>query len=194
MGLYDEVTIPVELLKAQTDERIKKYAALIKGKHADFQTKNLDCSMQKYNLRKVDDKYIFYKDVVKGKFVDSKDNKYIFGFYFEEESRTEVAQDITATFCAFDYFNSDTLDIVIDLKIKVIDGVFVSMECIEYEEQDPKLRIKNMEETIIKIKESEAYYKTFRGKSAVLIRKILLSFYKRIHKFNSWLHKLAFKL
>ena len=194
MGLYDDVTIPVELLKAQPDERIKKYAALIKDDHADFQTKDLDCSMQKYNLRKVDDKYLFYKVVVKGKFVESKDKKSIFGFYFEEESRTEVPEEITDTFSAFDYFNSDSIDIVIDLKVKLVDGVFVSMECVEYEERDPKPRIKQMEETMRKIKEDTAYYKTFRGKTAILIRKILLNIHYPAAKFIDWLQKVAFKL
>lgn len=194
MGLYDDVTIPVELLKAQPDERIKKYAALIKDEHVDFQTKDLDCSMQKYNLRKVDDKYLFYKVVVKGKFVESKDKKSIFGFYFEEESRTEVPEEITDTFSAFDYFNSDSIDIVIDLKVKLVDGVFVSMECVEYEERDPKPRIKQMEETMRKIKEDTAYYKTFRGKTAILIRKILLNIHYPAAKFIDWLQKVAFKL
>lgn len=194
MGLYDDVTIPVELLKAQPDERIKKYAALIKDEHVDFQTKDLDCSMQKYNLRKVDDKYLFYKVVVKGKFVESKDKKSIFGFYFEEESRTEVPEEITDTFSSFDYFNSDSIDIVIDLKVKLVDGVFVSMECVEYEERDPKPRIKQMEETMRKIKEDTAYYKTFRGKTAILIRKILLNIHYPAAKFIDWLQKVAFKL
>lgn len=194
MGLYDDVTIPVELLKAQPDERIKKYAELIKDEYVDFQTKDLDCSMQKYNLRKVDDKYLFYKVVVKGKFVESKDKKSIFGFYFEEESRTEVPEEITDTFSSFDYFNSDSIDIVIDLKVKLVDGVFVSMECVEYEERDPKPRIKQMEETMRKIKEDTAYYKTLRGKTAILIRKILLKIHYPLAKFIDWLQKVAFKL
>lgn len=194
MGLYDDVTIPVELLKAQLDERIKKYAAVIKDDHAYFQTKDLDCSMQKYNLRKVDDKYLFYKDLVKGKFVADKDKKSIFGGYFEEESRTEVPEEITDTFFAFDYFNSDSIDIVIDLKVKLVDGVFVSMECVEFEERDPKPRIKQMEETMRKIKEDTAYYKTFRGKTAVLIRKMLLNIHYPVAKFSDRLQKIAFKL
>ena len=194
MGLYDDVTIPVELLKAQPDERIKKYAELIKDEYVTFQTKDLDCSMQKYNLRKVDDKYLFYKVVVKGKFVESKDKKSIFGFYFEEESCTEVPEEITDTFSAFDYFNSDSIDIVIDLKVKLVDGVFVSMECVEYEERDPKPRIKQMEETMRKIKEDTAYYKTLRGKTAILIRKILLKIHYPLAKFIDWLQKVAFKL
>lgn len=194
MGLYDDVTIPVELLKAQPDERIKKYAELIKDEYVDFQTKDLDCSMQKYNLRKVDDKYLFYKVVVKGKFVESKDKKSIFGFYFEEESRTEVPEEITDTFSSFDYFNSDSIDIVIDLKVKLVDGVFVSMECVEYEERDPKPRIKQMEETMRKIKEDTAYYKTLRGKTAILIRKMLLKIHYPLAKFIDWLQKVAYKL
>lgn len=194
MGLYDDVAIPVELLKAQADERIKKYASLIKGEYADFQTKNLDCCMLNFRLKKVDDKYLLYKDEVKGKYVPNPDKKSLFSLLFEEESCTEIAQDITSTFCAFDFFNSDTLDIVIDLKVKVIDGVFVSMECIEYEERDPGPRLKQMEDTMQKLKESAAYYKTYRGKAARLVRKFLLSLHKRIYKFNNWLQKIAFKL
>lgn len=194
MGLYDNVAIPVELLKAQADERIKKYASLINGEYADFQTKNLDCCMLNFRFKKVDDKYLLYKDEVKGKFVPNPDKKSLFSVLFEEESCTEIAQDITSTFCAFDFFNSDTLDIVIDLKVKVIDGVFVSMECIECEELDPGPRLKQMEDTMQKLKESAAYYKTCRGKVARLVRKFLLSLHKRIYKFNNWLQKIAFKL
>lgn len=194
MGLYDDVEIPVEILKSQSDERILKYASLIKGEYAYFQTKNLDCCMLNFRFKKVDGKYLLYKDEVKGKFVPNPDKKALFSVYFEEESRAEVAQDITATFCAFDFFNSDTLDIVIDLKVKVIDGVFVSMECIEYEERDPGPRLKQMEDTMQKLKESAAYYKTFRGRAALLVRNILLSLHKRIYKFNNWLQKLSFKL
>lgn len=194
MGLYDNVEIPVELLKAQPDERIQKYASLIKGETADFQTKNLDCAMLEFKLKKVDDEYRLFKVNITGKFLPNEDKKSIFSVYFEEESRTEVAQDITATFCAFDFFDSDTLDIVIDLKIKVIAGVFVSMECVEYEERDPGPRLKQMKDTMQRLKECSAYYKTFRGRAALLVRKILLSLHKRIYKFNNWLQKLSFKL
>ena len=96
MGPYDDVEIPVEILKSQSDERILKYASLIKGEYADFQTKNLDCCMLNFRFKKVDDKYLLYKDEVKGKFVPNPDKKALFSVYFEEESRAEVAQDITA--------------------------------------------------------------------------------------------------
>lgn len=194
MGLYDDVAIPVELLKAQSDDRIQKYASMLEDELADLQTKDLDCVMQNYRFKKVDDKYLLYKDVVKGAFVENGDKKSLFNVSFVEESRTEVAQDITATFCAFDFFNSDTLDIVIDLKVKVIDGVFVSMECIEYEERDPGPRIQRTEEVMQRVKESAKYYKTLRGRTALLIRRILLSIHRRLSKFNSWLQKLSFKL
>lgn len=194
MGLYDDIEIPIELLKAQSDNRIQKYASFIKGDHADFQTKDLDCCMLNFRFKKVDDKYLIYKDDIKGKFIPNPDKKSIFTVYFEEESRTEVAQDITATFCAFDFFNSATLDIVIDLKVKVVDGVFVSMECVEYEERDPGPRLKQMEDTVRRIKESSAYYKTFKGKTALLTRKFLLYLHRRIYNFNNWLRKIAFKI
>lgn len=194
MGMFDTVHVPVELLKAQEDTRIKKYASLIDSETTDFQTKDLYSAMDTYYLKKVNGKYLLHKDHVEREVVETDDKKSIFGFYFNEISRKCIQELITDTICLFDYYNSDTIDIVIDLKVKLVDGVLVSMECVEYEERDPKPRIDMENDTMKALKESAAYYKTFRGKVARACREVLLSIHKRIYKFNNWLQKIAFKL
>lgn len=194
MGMYDTVHVPVELLKAQEDERIKKYASLIDSETTDFQTKDLDSVMNTYYLKKVNGKYLLHKDHVESEVVETDNKKSIFGFYLKEISRKCIQELITDTVCLFDYYNSDTIDIVIDLKVKLVDGVFISMECVEYEERDPKPRIEMYAATMKEIQESAAYYKTFRGKVARACREVLLSIHKKIYNFNNWLQKIAFKL
>jgi hypothetical protein len=194
MGMYDTVYVPVELLKAQGDERIKKYANLIDSETTDFQTKDLYNVMATYYLKNVDGKYLLHKDYVESEVVKNDDKKSIFSFYINEISRKCIPELITATFNLFDFYNSDTIDIIIDLKVVVVDGVLTSIECVEYEEQDPKPRIDREKETIKLLRESTAYYKTFRGKLALIVRKVLLSIHKKIYKFNNWLQRIAFKL
>jgi hypothetical protein len=194
MGMYDTVHVPVELLKAQGDERIKKYASLIDSETTDFQTKDLDSAMDTYYLKKVNGKYLLHKDHVESEVVETDDKKSIFGFYLKEISRKCIQELITDTICLFDFYNSDTIDIIIDLKVVVVDGVVTSIECVEYEEQDPKPRIDRTKETIKLLRESTAYYKTFRGKLALIVRSVLLYIHKKIYKFNNWLQRIAFKL
>jgi hypothetical protein len=194
MGMYDTVHVPVELLKSQGDTRIQKYANLITNDDADFQTKDLDSVMNTYYLKKVNGKYLLHKDHVESEVVETDNKKSIFGFYLKEISRKCIQELITDTVCLYDYYNSDTIDIVIDLKIKLVDGVFISMECVEYEEQDPKPRIQREEHVKNMMIESAAYYKTFRGKAAIVLRKALLVIHKNINNFNNWLQKVAFKL
>lgn len=152
--MYDTVYVPVELLKAQEDTRIKKYASLINSETTDFQTKDLYSAMDTYYLKKVNGKYLLHKDHVEREVVETDDKKSIFGFYINEISRKCIQELITDTICLFDYYNSDTIDIVIDLKVKLVDGVLVSMECVEYEERDPKPRIDMENDTIKALKES----------------------------------------
>lgn len=194
MGLYDTIHVPVELLKAQVDTRIQKYAGLLKGDVTDFQTKDLESCMQDLYFKKVDGGYLLHEEKVDGTLVKINGGKSIHDFYFEEKSRTCLPALITETICLYDYYNSDTIDISIDLKVKVVDGFFISMECIEYEERDPKPRIAKLNETMQRLKESAAYYKTFRGKLAFAARKVLLKIHRNMYKFNNWLQKLAFKL
>jgi hypothetical protein len=194
MGMYDTVHVPVELLKAQGDERIKKYASLIDSETTDFQTKDLDSAMDTYYLKKVNGKYLLHKDHVESEVVETDDKKSIFGFHINEISRKCIQELITDTICLFDYYNSDTIDIVIDLKVKLVDGVLVSMECVEYEERDPKPRIDMENDIMRQMQESRAYYKTLRGNLAWTCREALLSIHKRISKFNKWIQKIAFKL
>jgi hypothetical protein len=68
------------------------------------------------------------------------------------------------------------------------------MECIEYEEKDPTPRIERNNETMKIMEADAAYYKTFRGKVARAISKVLLSIHYKLEKFNNWLQKVAFKL
>jgi hypothetical protein len=194
MGMFDTVYVPVELLKAQEDARIQKYASFIDSESTDFQTKDLDSVMDTYHFKKVNGKYLLHKDHVEREVVETDDKKSILRFYFKEISRKCIQELITATFYLYDYYNSDTIDIVIDLKVKLVDGVFVSMECVEYEERDPKLRIEMKAATMKEIQESAAYYKTFRGKVARACREVLLSIHSKIYKFNNWIQKIAFKL
>jgi hypothetical protein len=194
MGMYDTVHVPVELLKAQPDTRIQKYAGLFKCEVTDFQTKDLESCMQEYLFKKVDAGYLLHEEKVDGEIVKTNGGKSILDFYFEEKSRACLPALITETICLYDYYNSDTIDIVIDLKVKVVDGLFISMECIDYEERDPKPRIDQLNETMQRLKESAAYYKTFRGKLALTTRKVLLCVHRKIYKFNNWLQKLTFKL
>ena len=139
--MFDTVHVPVELLKSQEDERIKKYAGLLKGDDADFQTKDLDNILQDFYFKKVDGGYLIHEEKVDGKMVKTDGGKSILDFYFEENSRTCSPVLITETIHLFDFYNSDTIDIVIDLKVTVVDGFLTSMECVEYEERDPKPRI-----------------------------------------------------
>jgi len=194
MGMYDTVYVPVALLKAQEDTRIKKYASLIDSETTDFQTKDLDSAMDTYYLKKVNGKYLLHKDHVEREFVETDDKKSIFGFYLNEISKKCIQELITDTVCLFDYYNSDTIDIVIDLKVKLADGIFISMECVDYEERDPKPRIEMYAATMKEIQERAAYYKTFRGKVSRACREVLLSMHKKIYNFNNWLQKIAFKL
>lgn len=196
MGLYDTVNVPVELLKSQADTRIQKYAGLLKGEVADFQTKDLDNAMQDYYLKNVGGAYLLHKDNVEGEMVKTKEGggKSIFDFYFDEKSRTCLPEIITETISLFDYYNSDTVDIVIDLKVTLVDGFLTSMECVEYEERDPKPRIDQLNETMKKLRDSAAYYKTFKGKVALALRKVLIKIHRKIYRFNNWLQKISFKL
>jgi len=194
MGLYDDVSVPIELLKAQEDERIKKYAALLTGVNVDFQTKSLDCCMQEYVLKKIEDKYVLHKENVERECVESPDSKSIFKFHFVEKSRTTTPELITATLSMCDYYNSDTLDIFIDLKMELVAGVVTSIVCALYEERDPAPRLQRNKEMVQKMKESAIYYKSFRGRAAIVLRRALFAIHKKIDKCNGWLQRLAFKL
>jgi len=194
MGLYDDVSVPIELLKAQEDERIKKYAALLTGVNVDLQTKSLDCCMQEYVLKKIEDNYVLHKENVERECVESPDSKSIFKFYFVEKSRTTTPELITATLSMCDFYNSDTLDIFIDLKMELVAGVVTRIACALYEERDPAPRLQMNKEMVQKMKESAIYYKSFRGKAAIILRRALFAIHKKIDKCNGWLQRLAFKL
>ncbi len=192
--MFDTVHVPVELLKAQEDERIKKYAGLLQGDVTDFQTKDLDNALQTFHFKKVDGGYLLHEEKVDGKMVKTNGGKSFLDFYFEEHARACLPVLITETIHLYDFYNSDTLDIVIDLKAIVVDGFLTSMECVQYEERNPKPRIDQLNDTMQRLRDSAAYYKTFRGKLALSVRKVLLIIHKKLYKFNNWLQKVAFKL
>jgi hypothetical protein len=194
MGMFDTVHVPVALLKVQEDTRIQKYASLLKHEVTDFQTKDLYNVLQNYHFKNVDGKYLFHKDEVEGEYVKNENPNEIFGFHFNETARSCNPELITDTVCLYDYYNSDTIDISIELKVKLVNGVLVSMECIEYEETDPTPRIERKNETMKMVEAQAAYYKTFRGKVARASREVLLSVHYKLEKFNNWLQEVAFKL
>lgn len=194
MGLYDDISIPVELLKASDDARIRKHASLLSGDTASFQTKDLDCVMQQYELKKVGDQYVLHKDIVESEVVKHKNSDSPFNFHFVEKSRTSSRQHVSDTIMAYDYFTSDAVDISIDLKIKLVDGVLMTLDCFTYEERDPTARIKMQNEAMQKLKDSIAYRKTLLGKLTLCVRNVLLCLHKNISTFNSRLLRCICKL
>ena len=194
MGLYDDISLPIELLKENSDEHIKKYASLFSTDTAAFQTKDLACAMLEYDFQKLDNEYVLHRDVVERELVENKASKDIFKFHFNEKTRTSVREHTTATILVYAYYTSTTVDISIDLELRLVDGVLFSVACTSYKENDPAIRIKMYAEAMQKLKDSIAYHKTFRGKSALVVRRLLLRLHKNLCKFNSWLLRCIHKL
>jgi hypothetical protein len=194
MGLYDDVTVPIEVLKLQDDARIQKYVALLSGDSVSFQTKSLDCALRQYELKNIAGSYVLHLEHVETEFIKSDDPNAIFKFYPKVKSRSSNPELITSTLFVYDYYNSDTLDISIDLHLVLVSGVLVRVDCVKYEERDPAPRIKMLQETMSRMKETAAYYDTLRGRVALLIRRVLLATHRKAQNWINLLQEIAFKL
>ena len=109
-------------------------------------------------------------------------------------STETIPHDITTTIICYDYLQTESLDVSIDLKIVFINGKVNEISLFKYEEEDSAPRLEREEKITEKLKKQISFSKTIRGKCQRKLGNILYKISKIFLSIGSQIQKLSFKL
>lgn len=167
MGLFDTIFCEMEL--PLTDE-IKKELSNINWKEVDFQTKDLNRSMDSYKIDK-DGNLFFVK--VEGDMVDCKES--FSGKRFVETNKTFIADTHFGVIEFYHYIDQNDFNYWVEFKSKIDDGKVRSIELTKFEKRDNKQQKLLLEKHL-----SECKNTTFTDQLRIKLRGFLYRIASRI--------------
>lgn len=209
MGMYDTIDFPAEILRQFKDERLQKYVRLASGDSdfpLSFQTKDLYRTLDIFHFVKNDrGEYVMHQyrptRDVRIDLPDSPDQlswsdimDMVVSPDKKENERKSVPHIITRTIDCIDVFDSNEIDITIDIRVILNSGKVQAIEVLEYTEKDPTERLLGEAELLKSINETQAYSKTIRGRINRRVRKFLHFICRGLQKLQNAIMKVSFKL
>lgn len=187
MGLFDNIIVSKSRLLG-IDEKIDKYLSLVEGEEISLQTKDFDQALATYSIE--NDSLTYEKNNCEWV---SDENHFLKG-YMKTISTETIPHDITTTIICYDYLQTESLDVSIDLKIVFINGKVNEISLFKYEEEDSAPRLEREEKITEKLKKQISFSKTIRGKCQRKLGNILYKISKIFLSIGSQIQKLSFKL
>lgn len=185
MGFFDTIIFNKSVIQG-LDPKVDKYLQLLGESELGFQTKDFDCLLRNFFI---EDGKLFLEHV-ESTWVEEDGP---FGGFVEPISKEKKFYNKTCSIQAYDYLNSEEVDIWIEIQFVFIDGVLQKTSLVKYEETDSAPRIEREKQLQKKIAESIEFGKTFRGKVQRAFGQFLGKLSRKIINFGNLIQRISFK-
>lgn len=185
MGLFDTIIFHKSVIQGISPE-VDKYLQILNEEEVSMQTKDFDCLMRNFFI---EDKELFFEKV-ESKWVEGDSP---FGGFLEPISKEKLPYKTTCTIRAYDFLQSEPVDIWIEFEMVFIEGVLQKTSLIEYKETDSAPRIERSKQWQKELDESIKFGKTFRGKMHRAFGRFLGKLSRQIIKFGNCIQRISFK-
>lgn len=185
MGMFDTIIFNKSVIQG-LDPKVDKYLRILGESELGFQTKDFDCLLQNFFI---EDGKLFLEHV-ESRWVEENGP---FGGFLEPISKEKKFYNKTCTVQAYDYLNSEEVDIWIEFEIVFIEGVLQKITLIKYKETDSAPRIERSKQWQKELDESIKFGKTFRGKMQRAFGRFLGKLSRKIINFGNLIQRISFK-
>lgn len=185
MGMFDTIIFNKSVIQG-LDPKVDKYLRLLGESELGFQTKDFDCLLQNFFI---EDGCLFEQHV-ETRWVEESGP---FGGFMEPVSKEKKPCNKTCTVQAYDMFDSEEVDIWIEIQFVFVDGVLQKTSLVKYKETDASIRIEREKQFQKQLAESIEFGKTFRGKMQRAFGRFLGKLSRQIIKFGNLIQRISFK-
>lgn len=183
--MFDTIIFNKSVIQGLSLE-VDKYLQILGAEEVSLQTKDFDCLMRNFFI---EDKALFFEKV-ESKWVEGSSP---FGGFLEPISKEKLPHETTCTIRAYDFLQSEPVDIWIEFEMVFIEGVLQKISLVEYKETDSAPRIERSKQWQKELDESIKFGKTFRGKMCRAFGRFLGKISRQIINFGNLIQRISFK-
>jgi hypothetical protein len=185
MGLFDTIIFNKSVIQG-TDPKVDKYLTLLGENELGWQTKDFDCLLSNFFIEEGK----LFEEKVEKRWVEENGP---FGGFLEPISKEKIPYNKTCTINAYDFLQSETVDIWIEMDFVFIDGVLQKTSLVKYEETNSAERLERLAKFQKELSESIKFGKTFRGKMQRAFGNFLGLVSRKIINLGNYIQRISFK-